>query len=91
MSLRTYSHQYDQRETRAKAARPSTRSCGILAVYVAGTASGIMTAVPALDLLIATFGPFLIPATLFVLGAVGYLGLWAVTRYRRETYTDDRR
>jgi hypothetical protein len=50
-----------------------------------------MTAVPALDLLIATFGPFLIPATLFVLGAVGYLGLWAVTRYRRETYTDDRR
>jgi len=46
---------------------------------------------PALDLLISTFGPFLIPATLFVLGAIGYLFLWLVTRSRRETYTDDSR
>jgi len=42
-----------------------------------------------LDVLISTFGPFLIPATLFVLGAFGYLFLYLVTRARRETYTDD--
>ena len=45
---------------------------------------------PGLDLLISTFGPFLIPATLFVLGAIGYACLWLVTRSQRETYTDDR-
>jgi hypothetical protein len=39
--------------------------------------------------LISTFGPFLIPATLFALGAVGYLLLYLVTRARGETYTDD--
>jgi hypothetical protein len=50
-----------------------------------------MTGIPALDLLIATFGPFLIPATLFVLGAIGYLCLYFVTRSQRETYTDERR
>jgi len=44
-----------------------------------------------LDWLIATFGPFLIPATLFALGAVGYLFLWFLTRSRHETYTDDER
>ena len=44
-----------------------------------------------LDLLVRTFGPFLIPATLFVLGAIGYLFLWLVTRMRRETYADDER
>jgi len=48
-----------------------------------------MTGVPGLDLLVATFGPFLIPATLFVLGAIGYLFLWLLTRWQRETYTDD--
>ena len=42
-----------------------------------------------IETLIATFGPFLIPATLFVLGAIGYLFLHLVTRARRETYTDD--
>ncbi|MDS0281678.1 hypothetical protein [Haloarcula onubensis] len=42
------------------------------------------------ELLIETFGPFLIPATLFVLGAIGYLFLYLMTRSRRETYTDDR-
>ena len=42
-----------------------------------------------IELLIATFGPFLIPATLFVLGAVGYGCLWLITRARRESYTDD--
>jgi len=39
--------------------------------------------------LIETFGPFLIPATLFVLGAVGYLALWLITRSQTETYTAD--
>ena len=43
----------------------------------------------AIDLLISTFGPFLIPATLFVLGGIGYFFLWLVTRARRETYIDD--
>jgi len=42
-----------------------------------------------IELLIATFGPFLIPATLFVLGAIGYLFLYLVTRAGRETYADD--
>jgi len=42
------------------------------------------------DALVATFGPFLIPATLFVLGAIGYLFLYLVTRARRESYADDR-
>ncbi|WP_324661964.1 hypothetical protein [Haloarcula sediminis] len=41
------------------------------------------------ETLIATFGPFLIPATLFALGAVGYLFLYLLTRARRETYADD--
>ena len=44
----------------------------------------------AVEWLVATFGPFLIPATLFVLGAIGYLFLYLLTRARRETYTDDR-
>ena len=45
---------------------------------------------PALiDRLIATFGPFLIPATLFALGAIGYGCLWLMTQRRRESYTDD--
>ncbi|WP_254274201.1 hypothetical protein [Haloarcula marina] len=48
-----------------------------------------MFVVPGLDLLIETFGPFLIPATLFVLGAIGYFFLWLLTRSRRETYTAD--
>ena len=42
------------------------------------------------ETLVGTFGPFLIPATLFVLGAIGYLILYLVTRYHRETYTADR-
>jgi len=41
------------------------------------------------ELLVSTFGPFLIPATLFVLGAIGYLFLYLLTRARRETYADD--
>ncbi|WP_276271617.1 hypothetical protein [Haloarcula litorea] len=48
-----------------------------------------MLATAWLDLLVATFGPFLIPATLFVIGAAGYLFLWLLTRRRRETYTAD--
>lgn len=42
-----------------------------------------------IDTLVETFGPFLIPATLFALGAIGYLFLWLLTRSRRETYTAD--
>jgi len=42
-----------------------------------------------LSRIIETFGPFLIPATLFVLGAIGYVALYLITRYRRETYTAD--
>jgi hypothetical protein len=42
-----------------------------------------------LAFLIRTFGPFLIPATLFALGTVGYLCLWFLTRQRRETYIAD--
>lgn len=48
-----------------------------------------MSVVPGLDLLISTFGPFLIPATLFVIGAIGYACLWFLTHFQRETYTDD--
>jgi len=43
-----------------------------------------------IEILVSTFGPFLIPATLFVLGAIGYFFLWLVTRARRETYVDER-
>lgn len=35
------------------------------------------------DALVATFGPFLIPAVLFALGVVGYLALLAVSRRGR--------
>jgi len=45
-----------------------------------------MVGLSAIETLVRTFGPFLIPATLFVLGAIGYLFLWLWTRYRRETY-----
>jgi len=48
-----------------------------------------MVAPPGLETLVRTFGPFLIPATLFVLGAIGYLFLWLLSRSRRETYTAD--
>jgi len=50
-----------------------------------------MVGPPGLETLIATFGPFLIPATLFALGAIGYLFLWFLTRSRHETYIDDER
>lgn len=33
------------------------------------------------DTLVETFGPFLIPATMFVVGVVGYGILIALTRY----------
>ncbi|MBV0923186.1 hypothetical protein KTS45_03140 [Halomicroarcula limicola] len=45
-----------------------------------------MAVTSGLDLLVRTFGPFLIPATVFALGAVGYLFLWLLTRNRRQTY-----
>ena len=48
-----------------------------------------MLVTPVVDTLVSTFGPFLIPATLFILGAIGYLFLYLLTRYRGETYTDD--
>ncbi|WP_424004099.1 hypothetical protein ACOZ4I_06270 [Haloarcula salina] len=48
-----------------------------------------MVALPVIEALVRTFGPFLIPATLFVLGAIGYLFLWLLSRSRRETYTAD--
>jgi len=35
----------------------------------------------AVDALVETFGPFLIPATVFVVGAVGYGLLILLTRY----------
>ena len=38
------------------------------------------------DRLFETFGPFLIPATLFALGAVGYLFLYAVERSRSDDW-----
>lgn len=46
-----------------------------------------MFVTPGIDFLVRTFGPFLIPATLFALGAIGYLLLWLLTRSQRETYT----
>ncbi|MDT3434982.1 hypothetical protein [Haloarcula sp. 1CSR25-25] len=49
-----------------------------------------MVALPVVETLVRTFGPFLIPATLFVLGAIGYLFLWLLTRKRRETYAADK-
>jgi hypothetical protein len=36
--------------------------------------------------LFETFGPFLIPATLFVLGLVGYLLLYALERSRTDDW-----
>ena len=48
-----------------------------------------MVGLPGLETLVRTFGPFLIPATLFVLGAIGYLFLWLLTRNQRETYAAD--
>jgi hypothetical protein len=36
--------------------------------------------------LFGTFGPFLIPATLFVAGVVGYLLLYALGRFRSEDW-----
>ncbi|MFC6865371.1 hypothetical protein ACFQGE_18150 [Halomicroarcula sp. GCM10025817] len=48
-----------------------------------------MLVTPVVETLVSTFGPFLIPATLFILGAIGYLFLYLLTRYRTETYTAD--
>ncbi|MFC7028138.1 hypothetical protein ACFQJ5_11955 [Halomicroarcula sp. GCM10025324] len=48
-----------------------------------------MFVTPLVDTLVSTFGPFLIPATLFLLGAIGYLFLYLLTRTRTETYTAD--
>jgi hypothetical protein len=33
-----------------------------------------------LDALVRTFGPFLLPATVFAVGVVGYVLLYALTR-----------
>ncbi len=33
--------------------------------------------------IVDTFGPFLVPATMFVLGAIGYAALYLYTRVRR--------
>jgi hypothetical protein len=41
----------------------------------------------AFEWLFGTFGPFLIPATLFVIGAVGYLLLYVVERTRRDDWS----
>ena len=41
------------------------------------------------DRLFETFGPFLIPATLFILGAIGYLFLYAVERSRSDDWFSD--
>jgi len=38
--------------------------------------------------LVETFGPFLIPATLFVVGVAGYAVLWALTG-RRDKWTNE--
>lgn len=49
----------------------------------------LRTAVPLLTVferLFETFGPFLIPATLFVLGLVGYLLLYALERSRTDDW-----
>jgi hypothetical protein len=48
-----------------------------------------MAVTSVVETLVGTFGPFLIPATLFVLGAIGYFALWLVTRFQRETYAAD--
>jgi hypothetical protein len=48
-----------------------------------------MVGLSGIETLVRTFGPFLIPATLFVLGAIGYLFLWLLTRHRSETYAAD--
>ncbi|MFQ3285485.1 hypothetical protein [Natronomonas sp.] len=45
--------------------------------------------VTAFEWLFGTFGPFLIPATLFVLGAVGYLFLYAIERTRRNDWSGE--
>jgi len=37
-----------------------------------------------LSVLVDTFGPFLIPATLFVVGVAGYAILWVLTGRRRK-------
>jgi hypothetical protein len=34
------------------------------------------------DTLVSTFGPFLIPAAIFVLGVVGYLVIVTIGRFR---------
>jgi hypothetical protein len=47
--------------------------------------------VAAVEWLFGTFGPFLIPATLFVLGAVGYLFLYVVERARRDDWSGGER
>jgi len=39
--------------------------------------------------LFETFGPFLIPATIFLIGAVGYLILYAIERFRGEDWLAD--
>ncbi|MFO7926430.1 MAG: hypothetical protein ACQET5_02910 [Halobacteriota archaeon] len=47
------------------------------------------TAVPLLavfERLFETFGPFLIPATLFALGLIGYLLLYAIERSRTDDW-----
>jgi len=62
---------------------------GSLAVYMPSPVTTPMLLPSLIERLVATFGPFLIPATLFALGAVGYLGLWLLTRYQGETYADD--
>lgn len=49
------------------------------AVSVAGLTELVRT-------LFGTFGPFLIPATLFVLGVVGYLFLYALGQFRNEDW-----
>ena len=33
------------------------------------------------DAVVETFGPFLIPAVVFVVGVVGYVALWLLTRW----------
>lgn len=39
--------------------------------------------------LFETFGPFLIPATLFVLGGIGYLFLYVLERSRGDDWLDE--
>jgi len=47
----------------------------------------VVPLVAAFEWLFGTFGPFLIPATLFVLGAVGYLVLYAIERARSDDWS----